>query len=195
MTGRSPDTETTAPSSPDSVSYNISVYSDLLDVSSTADLVDYRRRYGVQGPKNSAGIPLAFEDQAETVGRVIASTYEERYDRIKAEMQSRGMQFSAVISDDGGRFISVNFAAVASAPVVSQITDETDLLPYRVAALHWLLASEDHEWVFTHLVEATGAFFRSEALRNQLVNGYADDFDDLRDLLREALYQYIHRDA
>lgn len=193
VTSRSTDRDTTAPSSPESVPYNISVYADLLDVSPTADPEGYRRNHGVQGRKHSAGIPLAFEDQAEAVGRIIASAYEEKYDQIKAEMQSRGMQFSAVISDDAGRPLSVNFAAVAAAPIVSQITDETDLVPYCVAALHWLLASEDHEWIFSHLVEATGAFFRSELLRKQLVKGYADDFDDLRDLLREALYQYIHR--
>ncbi|MFV0428109.1 MAG: hypothetical protein ACK5KO_01570 [Arachnia sp.] len=193
VTSRSTDRDTAAPSAPENVPYNIGVYTDLLEISPTADPVGYRRNHGAQGLKNSAGIPLAFEDQAEAVGRIIASAYEEKYDQIKGEMQSRGMQFSALISDDAGRPLAVNFAAVAAAPVVSQITDETDLVPYCVAALHWLLASEDHEWIFSHLVEATGAFYRSEMLRKQLVKGYADDFDDLRDILREALYHYIHR--
>lgn len=192
MTRRSQRATTKLPA-PEEVAHNIGVYANLLEVSARPDPVEYRRNHGAKGLKNIAGIPLAFEVQAEAVGRIIASAYDEKYDQIKAEMQARGMQFSTVISDDAGQPLSVNFAAVAAAPVVSQVTDETDLVPYCVAALHWLLASEDHEWVFSHLVEATGAFFRSEALRKQLVKEYADDFDDLRDLLREALYQYIHR--
>ena len=192
VTGNSTRTTTQSPA-PENVPYNIGVYADLLEVSPTADPTRYRRSHGEQGRKNSAGIPLAFEDQAEAVGRIIASAYEEKYDQIKAEMKSRGLQFSALISDDAGRPVTVNFAAVAAAPTVIQITDETDLVPYCVAALHWLLASTDHEWVFSHLVEATGAFNRSEMLRKQLTERYTDDFDDLRDLLRKALYYYIHR--
>jgi hypothetical protein len=175
------------------VPYNIGVYADLLEVSPKADPVSYRRNHAARVPKNNAGIPLAFEDQAESVGRIIASSYEEKYDQIKAEMKSRGMQFSAVMPDDAGKPLAVNFAAIAAAPIVSQITDENDLMPYCVAALHWLLATEDLEWVFSHLVEATGAFYRSEMLRNGLAKEYAEDFDDLRDMLREALHQYIHR--
>lgn len=192
MTRRSHEPKT-KPSASEEVGSNVVLYADLLEISAKPDPVEYNRKYGDQGRKNSAGIPLALEDQAEAVGRIISSAYEEKYDQIKAEMQSRGIQFSAVISDDAGQTLSVNFAAVATAPIVSKITDETDLVPYCVAALHWLLASEDHEWVFSHLVEATGAFFRSDLLRKQLGEGYADAFNDLRDLLREALYQYIHR--
>ena len=177
----------------DLTSYNIALYAGLLEVSPSPDPESYIRKHGRQGRKNSAGIPLAFEDQAESVGRIIASAYEEKYDQVKAEMASRRMQFSALVSDDAGRPLSVNFAAVAAAPIVTQITDETDLIPYCVAALHWLLASKDHEWVFSHLVEATGAYYRLGKLREQLAKAYADDFDDLRRMLREALYQYLHR--
>ncbi|MBS0126869.1 hypothetical protein [Thetidibacter halocola] len=195
LTSKSTVRDTEEQSSPENVSNNIRGYADLLEVSPTADPAGYRRHHGNQGVKNSAGIPLAFEDQAQTVARIIASAYEEKYDQIKAEMKSRGMQFSAVILDDAGTALAVNFASVGAAPIVSQISDEPELVPYCIAALHWLLASEDHEWVFSHLVEATAAFYRSEMLRTQLVKGYADDFDDLRDLLREALCHYIHRNV
>jgi hypothetical protein len=180
---------------PSDTSENVATYAELLGVSPQPDVIAYRNDFGSVGPKNADGIPLSVEDQAEAVAQVLASSYEERYDTIKAQMKSRGMQFSALVKDDNGNPIAVNFAAVAAAPVVSDVTDEPELVPYCVAALHWLLASSEKEWVYSHLVEATGAYYRCQGLQDQLDPGYADDYDDLRGLLREALRQYIHRNV
>ena len=181
------------PPNPPEDSGNIAFYAELLDVSPRPDVTAYRNDFGSVGTKNADGIPLAFEDQAEAVARIIASSYEERYDSIKAQMKSRGMSFSAMMLDDNGGPITVNFAALAAAPIVSDVTNEPELMPYCVAALHWLLANDEHEWVYSHLIEATAAYYRCRGLQDQLDPGYADDYDDLRDLLREALRQYIHR--
>lgn len=184
-----------APASDTGVPYNIDVYASLLGVSPLPDGAAYRREFKVGPPRNADGIPLAFEEQAETVGSIIASAYEERYEEIKAEMQGRGMQFSATVADDEDKPVAVDFAAIAAAPIVSRITDEADLMPYGIAALHWLLAAKEREWVFRHLSEAVGVYYRCSAVRAQLDPGYDDDFDDLRDLLREAFRHYLHRNA
>ena len=171
---------------------NVQFYAEMLGTTSTIDAVAYRKEYG-RLSRNADGIPLAAEDQVEKFARAVAVVYERRYDETKSILISRGLASSGMLPDDEGVLMKANFAAITAAPVVSELTDHPQVMPYSIGALHWLLARPGHQWVFDHLTEAVGAYDRCGAVRENVVPDMEDEFDDLRSMLREALRHYIHR--
>ena len=167
-------------------------YHDLIGADRTINAGEYRRRFK-PATKNAEGIPLHLEDEAEKRGQILARSYEALYDRNKQAMKNAGMEFSQLLRTDDGGVVTANHAAAMAVPPLVQALEQGDNPLWAVLSLHWLRAHKEHEWVFSHLCEAVHAFYSVEGIRAQLGSDAETMFDDMRDYLTEALYQYDHR--
>lgn len=167
-------------------------YEELLGVTNLVNPANYKKRFKAIA-KNSAGIPLNLEGEAERRGRIFADLYETLYDNRKQSLRDADISFSELVRDDKGNLLTINLAACLSVPVFMQALERGDGALFAVIVVHWMRASKEHEWVFSHLCEAVHAYFSLEELRDELGSAVEYAFDDLRDHLREALYQFNHR--
>lgn len=165
-------------------------YAHLIGMDLRVDANRYRLKYD-SAPKSSAGIPLAAEAEVEKRGRIFAEIYERLYADSKNKMNRAGLSFIQPFPQDGGGVLCTDLAALV--PSFVQSLERRDGEFFAVAVLHWMRANEDNEWIFSHLCEAVFRFFNINSVRAPVGETQRDAFDDLRDYLREALYQYAHR--
>lgn len=167
-------------------------YESLLAMDTKLDCINYRQKY--EGlVRNAEGIPLHLEEEVERRGSVFADTYENLYDNRKRAMRDAGIQVLQTVRTDEGKVASANFAACVTVPVFVQILEKGDGPLFAVLVLHWMRGNPEKEWVFSQLCEAVHLYFSVDSLRAELGETAEYPFDDLRDYLREALYQYNHR--
>ena len=167
-------------------------YHELLGIKFKIDPVVYRKKFR-SVTKNAGGIPLHLEEEADKRGQILATSYEALYDRNKLAIQQAGLAFSQLLRTDTGGLVSSNHAAVMTIPPLVKALEQGDNPLWAVVSLHWLRSREDSEWIFSHLCESVHAYYSVQDIRDQLGTKVEVYFDDMRDHLKEALYQFDHR--
>lgn len=168
------------------------VYHNLIGASREINATEYRRKF-TPVSKNADGIPIHLEEEAEKRGLILARSYEALYDRNKQAIKNAGVEFSQMLRADDGGIVAVNHASVMVVPPLARALEQGDNPLWAVISLHWVRAHKEHEWVFCHLCEAVHAYYSVSGIRAQLGLEVENHFDDMKDYLMEALYQYDHR--
>lgn len=168
------------------------LYHDLLGADRRINPVEYQRKYK-SATKNAEGIPLHLEEEAEKRGQILAKSYEAIYDQNKQAIKNAGMAFSQMLRTDNGGVCAANHAAIMAVSPLVIALEQGDNPLWTVISLHWIRSHVDTEWVFSHLCEAVFAYNSVAGIRAQLGDDVETLFDDMKDYLTEALYQFDHR--
>lgn len=171
------------------------IYTTLLGTSPQApDSYRYMEAFDATS-KDENGIPVSIAELSYKAADEFARIYDTEYDAAKAAFKAKGGSWTMMTMDDRGRPVAVNLLQLAAGARALRsaltFTDENPLVA--LSSFHALLVR--HEWVFSHLCEASFALRNVRAIREATTKTALDDFKEFADTAAQAIHHYTHRHA